>query len=118
MIVDGQDYMLEFLSRILRRISYTANIHPFNDVDEAKDALEGWHYDVVITDLRMPGPEVGYSFSKHVNKKYPNTRLCVISSDPTGDYVKKLEKLGITVESKTDFLETLPELLGDFYKKR
>lgn len=61
--------------------------------DEALRALEQQSYDVVLLDLRMPGPD-GMSVLKTIKQRWPESEVIVITGYPTVETAKEAVRLG------------------------
>ena len=88
LIVDDEPQILRLFSSML---SIKYNVNTALDVDTAKSILEKEKYDLVITDIVMPGVS-GLELVKFVKDFYPDTHLIVMSGIP--DSLTKLHEMG------------------------
>jgi DNA-binding NtrC family response regulator len=63
------------------------------DGDEALREMASDPADVVLLDLRMPGPD-GLSVLETIKQKWPDSEVVVITGYPTVDSAKKAVRLG------------------------
>lgn len=77
LIVDDEQSMRDFLAIMLRKEGY--EIVTVEDGEEATKAVEDDIYDLVITDLKMPGLD-GLQVLRHVKRISPNTHVIVITA--------------------------------------
>ncbi len=74
LVVDDEEIIRDFLSEVLEDYSVTVA----SDGDEAIEKLKKKHYDLVITDLRMPRVS-GEEVVKAAHEINPDARVIVIS---------------------------------------
>ncbi|UCH74907.1 MAG: response regulator [Rhodospirillales bacterium] len=60
---------------------------------EALEAMERHPYDVVLLDLRMPGPD-GMSVLKTIKERWPESEVVIITGYPSIETAKEAVKLG------------------------
>ncbi|HID10821.1 MAG TPA: sigma-54-dependent Fis family transcriptional regulator [Candidatus Latescibacteria bacterium] len=77
LVVDDDQLMLDFLKEALVRQGY--NVDTAEDGREALDKVKGKGYDLVITDVRMPGVD-GMTVLESVKRDFPNTDVVVITA--------------------------------------
>ncbi len=94
-------------------------VRPVVDGNEAMQALSEEFFDIVITDIRMPGPD-GVQILRHVKENYPQTEVIVITGVPTYELAVDCVKKGafdfiakpFSNEELINRLEKLKELLA------
>lgn len=74
LVVDDEEIIRDFLSEVLEDYQVTVAC----DGDEAIEKLRATHYDLVITDLRMPRIS-GEEVVKFARDTYPGAKVVVIS---------------------------------------
>ncbi len=77
LVVDDEQFLRQILARIVRRDGYQVE-----EAANGKEALEKMaekHYDLVITDVKMPEID-GMELLSKVKEQYPRTQVVVISS--------------------------------------
>lgn len=97
LIVDDDDVIREGLVGYLENYheaDYDLTLDAACDPGEAKEKLAAQSYDLVISDINMPG-EDGFSLIKHIRKHYPATRTAMITAYKIDDYVRNAKKSGI-----------------------
>ena len=91
MIVDDELSMCEFLEITLQREGY--RVSSFTDALEAVASLERENYDLVISDLKMPGLS-GLEMLRTVKKKSPATESIMITAFASTSTVIEAMKCG------------------------
>ena len=111
LVVDDETSILMIITRILRRKGHFAD-----GVESGEDALERLQaekYDLIITDLRMPGMS-GQEFYKQVIELYPeyNGRFIFTTGDSINPTLQKFLTANETVALKKPFeMETLVDIV-------
>ena len=77
LVVDDEPNICRLLQRYLGRIGY--EVRTAGSVPEALDALAVQPFDLVLTDLRLPGPS-GLELLVEVRSRRPETRLILMSA--------------------------------------
>jgi two-component system response regulator PilR (NtrC family) len=77
LVVDDERSMQEFLEIFLRREGY--DVSTAGSVDEAVLALDADDFDVVITDIQMPG-KTGLDLLREVHERAPETVVLMITA--------------------------------------
>jgi two-component system, sensor histidine kinase and response regulator len=80
----------EYLSNI-QAVRY--NIEVFGDLTESFDVLKGADYDVVISDLNLPGSS-GLNTCRTLLRQFPNISLILLSGQDDSDIAHELVKMG------------------------
>ena len=90
LVVDDDDSIRDTLFELLSEeyLCQTADT-----VEKALARLEADSYDVVLTDISMPGVS-GLELLGHIRQKYPNTPVIMISGIGDQDHAQGLIKLG------------------------
>ena len=97
LIVDDEDVIREGLVGYLENYhesSYDLSIDAARDPVEARKFLAEKQYDLLISDINMPG-EDGFSLIHFVQKTYPKTKTAMITAYKIEDYVRNAKKSGI-----------------------
>ncbi|MBT8493135.1 MAG: sigma-54 dependent transcriptional regulator [Deltaproteobacteria bacterium] len=81
LVVDDERSMREFLAICLKRASHQVTVAPSGD--KAVEELGRSHFDVVITDLRMPGEVDGLGVLSTVRNQSPDTEVVVVTAFAT-----------------------------------
>jgi len=79
LIVDDEEKVVFFLRESLEELGHEFSIGTANSGQEALDKIEGHPYDLVISDLRMPGLD-GLQLLERVKEKYPKTRFILMTA--------------------------------------
>ncbi len=53
------------------------------NVQSAQKVLERERYELVMTDVRMPGERDGIELLRHVKKSFPDTEVILVTGFPT-----------------------------------
>jgi DNA-binding NtrC family response regulator len=90
LVVDDDDFIRDTLFELLSEeyLCQTADT-----VEKALARLEADSYDVVLTDISMPGLS-GLELLGHIHQKYPKTPVIMISGIGDQDHAQGLIKLG------------------------
>jgi len=92
LVVDDEPNMRTILKGLLAREGYA--VAEASDGREAVGRLQtGGDYDVVVTDLRMPGMD-GMELLAHIVANYPNTATVMITAHGTVDTAVEAMKVG------------------------
>ena len=128
LIVDDEQSMRDFLAIMLKKEGY--EVVTAEDGNEALKALEEDIYDLVITDIKMPGID-GLQVLSSVKRVSPNTLVIVITAYSSTedavlamkqgalDYITKpfeIEKIKLAIKNALDRKKLHEE--HDFYKKQ
>ncbi len=118
LIVDDDAVFLEFLTEYLA--SHGFELESATDVAQARIKLKTSTYDVVISDLRMPG-ESGLDLLRHVSSSYPGVPFIMMTGfsdertrdeifqNGTREFLEKPFNLGRLKEILTGLLPTEPD---------
>jgi len=73
--------------------SISRNVEFVSDGNEALDAVEEGFFDVVLLDIRTPGPD-GATILRKIKQRSPDSEVVVITSCPTIAGAKEAVRLG------------------------
>jgi YesN/AraC family two-component response regulator len=90
LVVDDEESVRNLLCELLED-QYTC--HVAGTAEEAQKQLSEENYDVVITDISMPGMS-GLELLGHIRQAQPDTPVIIISGISDLDYVKGLVEMG------------------------
>jgi len=76
LVVDDEDLILDACRQILEKEDYETDISL--TISRAKEKLRENKYDLVITDLRLPG-ENGFDLLKEIKANYPDTGVAIMT---------------------------------------
>ena len=113
LIVDDDPDILSLLSGYL---SEKYQVDSVLNGAEALQKLEKWTYDLVISDINMPGIK-GYELLKQIREQYPSTKTALITAWSLEDYIENILENNIgniiskTVPFNFEELETTIEKL-------
>ncbi|MGZ5584631.1 MAG: response regulator [Usitatibacter sp.] len=91
LIVDDEEIVRRSFSSVLARAHCHAEAA--NDGTAALDAMERGDFDVVLLDLRMPGPD-GLSVLKRMKERWPEREVVIVTGYPSVDSAKEAVRLG------------------------
>jgi DNA-binding NarL/FixJ family response regulator len=97
LVVDDDDVIREGLVGYLEsyhEATYSVTVDSSPDPAEARNKLAQNPYDLVITDINMPG-EDGFSLINFIQKQFPNTKTAMITAYKVEDYVRNAKKTGV-----------------------
>ena len=93
LLVDDQNFARRFVTRSLE---FQQDFKIVGTVDNGKEAValvESLKPDVALIDLEMPGMD-GITTTEIIAQKFPETRVLIISSHDTGEYLQKALRAG------------------------
>ena len=91
LIVDDERGMCEFLQYALSGEGY--DIDHANSSDEALDRMAQAPFDIVITDIRMPGMD-GLDMLRRIKESAPDVIVVVMTAYPSPEYELKAVNYG------------------------
>ena len=91
LIVDDEEVVRHSQLRILADAECNATV-AWNGI-EALHAMEQHPFDVVLLDLRMPGPD-GMSVLKMIKERWPESEVVIITGYPSIETAKEAVRLG------------------------
>jgi CheY-like chemotaxis protein len=97
LIVDDDDVIREGLVGYLENYheaNYELTIVPSANPADAKEKLAQQQFDLVISDINMPG-EDGFALINYIRKNYPKTKTAMITAYKVEDYVRNAKKTGV-----------------------
>jgi len=92
LVVDDEPAVREICSRMLSPLGY--QVESVENADLALDRCEKHPFDLVITDLRMPGKLNGLTLSQAVKKRFPQTQFILMTAFPAVDSVVETLRTG------------------------
>src|SRR5262245_43250205 len=92
LVVDDEEDIGAWLARYLRRAGY--EVSPMSDSLQAWVSFQTRAFDLVITDLRMPGLN-GEQLTERIKTQAPNTPVVVLTGHGTQPDVERLLRLGV-----------------------
>lgn len=93
LVVDDEEKVVFFLRESLEELGHDFTISAAKSADEALEKIEQQPYDLVITDLRMPGTD-GLDLLREIKERSPDTRLVLMTaygSDEVEAHAQSLE---------------------------
>jgi DNA-binding NtrC family response regulator len=91
LILDDEPTVCERLSRMLEKIG--CQVESFTDSTRALARIAEKRYDVLVTDLKMPGPS-GLDVLRFVSEHHPTTRVIIITGFATVETARQAMKGG------------------------
>ena len=92
LIVDDEVPILKLLQRFLESAGYACQ--PVQNVADAKSSLAGHDFQLILSDLTMPG-ESGYDLIHHVKETRPDIPIIVVSATDNPEKAKVALELGV-----------------------
>ena len=108
LFVDDEPRLLEGLQRMLRPQRKQWDMSFVNSGEEALALLETGAYDVIVTDMRMPGMD-GARLLEHVQERFPSVVRLVLSGRVEMDAALRVAAVAHQFLSKPCDLEKLRE---------
>jgi len=97
LIVDDDDVICDGLVSYLENYHegpYTLSVDAVHTGQEARDMIGTRHYDLVISDITLPG-EDGFTLLKHIRDLSPKTQTALITAYRIEHYIRNAKKYGI-----------------------
>lgn len=95
LLLDDHALVVESFGELLKKLfPQDHSIHMFTSVEKAKASLQTLSYDLVLTDLIMPGQNV-QEFIKHTRKTYPELIILIVSCVMDINCIKECLALGV-----------------------
>jgi len=113
-IVDDEDYIVDTLSEYLSEMGHT--VHSSNSSERALDELRKAYYDVVITDLGMPGIN-GIELAEMIKKINSKVQVILVSGWALNLKSSELENRVDFVINKPFSFEKINFILAEVEKK-
>jgi CheY-like chemotaxis protein len=76
LIVDDEQFVRDLLEKVLKRRGH--DVVAAGDADQALVALEQAHFDLLLTDVVMPGMD-GFDLLRRVKSAYPEIKVIVLT---------------------------------------
>ena len=92
LIVDDEDSIRSLLRRILEKDGYQCTT--VSDVKEARTSMKETHFDLLLSDIKMPG-ESGIDLIRRVKTKYPDTAVVMVTVIDDQETARVVLKMGI-----------------------
>jgi len=89
LIADDHPMFLDGLKLLLRNKSEISIEALANNGPEVLSCLEAGHFDLVLTDLNMPGMS-GVELVKTIKQKFPDTKLLVLTMNDDREIIKEI----------------------------
>ncbi|MEP6621752.1 MAG: response regulator, partial [bacterium] len=117
LVVDDEPAIREVQRRLLARIG--ADVTAVSDGEKGRDALRGADFDLVITDLRMPGTVSGRDLLEWIANERPalSDRVIVMTGDAVGEQIDRAalppaERIVLKPFSADDYLACVGRILA------
>jgi len=91
LVIDDEKTVCERLSMELERAGF--DVEAYTESSQALERLSSQHFDLVITDIKMRGPN-GIEVMNFVNENHPTTRVIVITGFATVETAREALKGG------------------------
>jgi DNA-binding NtrC family response regulator len=92
LVLDDEPIVLKRLRPALEKAGYEVEV--FSRSSEASERIKGKNFDIVITDLKMPGLD-GMKFLTMVKDRSPKTEVVVITGFATMETAKESFQKGV-----------------------
>jgi CheY-like chemotaxis protein len=94
LIVDDEEKVVFFLRESLEELGRDFTIGTAGSAEEALEKIESHPYDLVISDLRMPGID-GLQLLERVKQRYPQTRFILMTAYGSDEVEAKAHSLEV-----------------------
>lgn len=92
LIVDDEEDLTWGISRSLTK-SYDFVVHCVHSGDEALRVLNNDSYDLVLSDIRMPGRD-GLQLALDIQRNWPNTKIIIMTAHGSPQVRTEVKKVG------------------------
>ena len=92
MVIDDERIVVTRLKASLEKYGYM--VKAFTNSEQALQALSQQHFDVIVTDLKMPGVD-GMEIFHYAHTHFPETKIIIISGFATVETAKEAFKKGV-----------------------
>ncbi len=107
LIIDDEKMLLKTLNMLLTQEGFV--VRSASDGNAAISMFESEHFDLVITDIRMPGMD-GLEVARHIKRLDKDVEVIILTGFCTSDNAEEAFKIGVFC-FLTKPLEDLDELL-------
>ncbi len=91
LVIDDEKIVCDRLSMELERAGF--EVEAFTESTQALQRVPAQHFDLVITDIKMRGPN-GIEVMNFIRENYPSTKVIVITGFATVDTAREVLKGG------------------------
>ena len=96
LVVDDEKLMRTYLANIIPSLTDAYQVSGIaEDGREAIDLLKKQHYDVVITDIKMPEVD-GLNLARYIHENHPDTIVIIVSGYNNFSYARKAIQYQVT----------------------
>ena len=96
LVVDDEKLMRTYLANIIPSLTDAYQVSGIaEDGREAIDLLNKQHYDVVITDIKMPEVD-GLNLARYIHENHPDTVVIIVSGYNNFSYARKAIQYQVT----------------------
>ena len=117
LFVDDEPHILEGIERMLFHLNDTWEIDCVQSGQEALTALEQKSYDVIVTDMKMPGMD-GATLLRKVHHRFPDTVRIVLSGEAEAEAILETVPVAHRFLSKPCKAEELEETIQRTFNLR
>lgn len=94
LVVDDELHVRRSMANMIRQVSPDYEVQEAEDGEDALEELEMSPYDLVITDLRMPGVD-GLTLSKRIYEQWRQTAVIMLTGYAEFDYAQSALRYGV-----------------------
>lgn len=117
LVVDDEQSIAIGILKMLNQEPDTEAVHALSG-EQAQDILNNQPYDLVITDIRMPGIN-GIDLLKHVRSHFPNIGVIIMTAYGSPEVQEEASRRGSLYYIEKPFdLQKLKSITNDFFSKK
>jgi CheY-like chemotaxis protein/predicted regulator of Ras-like GTPase activity (Roadblock/LC7/MglB family) len=117
LVVDDEQSIGIGILKMLNQEPDTKAVHALNG-EQAQEILDQEPFDLVITDIRMPGIN-GIDLLKHVRSHYPNIGVIIMTAYGSPEVQEEASRRGSLYYIEKPFdLQKLQSIISDFFNKK
>lgn len=95
LLVDDEPVLRSSIAILLRRMEPSLEIQECSDGLAALDEMERIHYDVVISDIRMPDMD-GIALTQTINERWADVQVVLLTGYASFEYAREALRCGAT----------------------
>ncbi len=92
MVIDDENIVVTRLKASLEKYGYVVKV--FTHSEQALQELSRHHFDMIVTDLKMPGVD-GMEIFRYAHTHFPEIKIIIISGFATVETAKEAFKKGV-----------------------
>lgn len=122
LVVDDEPIIVDGMYRLLQEEELQLDVHRAYGGDEALEKLNLMRYDIVVSDIRMPGMS-GLELQEHINARWPACKMIFLTGHPDFEYAQTAMRGGsvdyiLKTESDEEVLRSVRKAIAQLDAER